>query len=73
MVEDAEMDFRLPIVNPMTGECIESHNLMGIIDLIKRGSNGGSVIVDHKTVNQLYTGDKVRHDIQMSELCLPAS
>lgn len=75
VVEEVEEEFRVPIINPVTGEIIEGYELVGIFDLIRRGepnpANGaGGVIVDHKTASSVFDKVKVEMDLQMTAYSL---
>lgn len=62
-----EIDFELPIINPLTKRRSRKYNLHGKIDMVIK-KDGGLWIVEHKTASQVYAGyiDRLWHDLQIA-------
>jgi hypothetical protein len=65
-----EFPFRIPIVNPMTGEVTE-RPLDGVIDLLL-GRPGGVTIIDHKTCKQKFSNVEIELGLQASGYVMAA-
>lgn len=59
-----EDDFRVPIVNPDTGEILPV-DLVGRIDLIETDDQGQPVIVDHKCLSKRPSDSDMEYNVQL--------
>ncbi len=66
-----EMPFRVPIINPTTGEVTE-RPLDGFIDCIVRRPDGGATVIDHKTAGQQFSDVEIALDLQATGYVLAA-
>ncbi len=66
-----EMAFRVPIINPTTGE-VSERPLDGFIDCIVKRPDGGVTVIDHKTAGQQFSDIEIALDLQATGYVLAA-